>query len=64
MSELDRFTRAAQESVEELAGIRDSVERDPELLAAALSRSLVLMGSMCLWLRCCAQEALPPAALE
>lgn len=64
MTELERFTAEAAKAVEELAGLRDQDLADPAKVRAALTRCLILTGSMALWLRCQAGDVLPPAACE
>lgn len=59
LTEIERFTRAAQEAVEELAALRDDADRDPDRTLDALRRGIMLIGSIVLWFRCNA-----PAAFE
>lgn len=40
------------EATEELAGLRDAVERDPEAVVRALSRSVMVVGSAAMVLGC------------
>ncbi len=55
-TELDRFAAEAVKAVEELASLRDN--RDPDAFDAALSRALILLGSVVLWLRTWGQDAI------